>query len=36
MPVAKIIAWEILVDPQKALLPPAHIKLDLMKQFVKA
>ena len=27
---------EPLVDPQKILLPPLHIKLGLMKQFVKA
>jgi len=25
-----------LVDPSKVLLPPLHIKLGLMKQFVKA
>jgi hypothetical protein len=25
-----------LVDPQKVLSPPLHIKLGLMKQFVKA
>jgi hypothetical protein len=25
-----------LVDPQKVLLPPLHIKLSIMKQFVKA
>jgi hypothetical protein len=24
------------VDPEKIILPPLHIKLDLMKQFVKA
>jgi hypothetical protein len=36
MPGAKNIAWESLVDPQKVLLPPLHIKLSLMKQFVKA
>jgi hypothetical protein len=33
---AKNIAWESLVDPQKVLLPLIHIKLGLMKQFVKA
>jgi hypothetical protein len=36
MPGAKNIAQERLVDPQKVLLPPLHIKLGLMKQFVKA
>ena len=25
-----------LIDPKKVLLPPLHIKLGLMKQFVKA
>ena len=25
-----------LVDPEKVLIPPLHIKLGLMKQFVKA
>jgi hypothetical protein len=25
-----------LVDPQKVLLPPLHIKLGIMKQYVKA
>ena len=28
--------WEPLVDPRIALMPPLHIKLGLMKQFVKA
>jgi hypothetical protein len=36
MPGAKNIARESLVDPQKVLLPPLHVKLGLMKQFVKA
>ena len=27
---------ELLVEPSKVLLPPLHIKLGLMKQFVKA
>jgi hypothetical protein len=36
MPGAKNTVRESLVDPQKALLPPPHIKLGLMKQFVKA
>jgi hypothetical protein len=35
-PGAKNIEQEGLVDPQKVLLPPLHIKLGLMKQFVKA
>jgi hypothetical protein len=34
-PGAKNIARESLVDPQKVLLPYLHIKLGLMKQFVK-
>jgi hypothetical protein len=34
-PGAKNIARESLVDPQKVLLPPLHIKMGLMKQFVK-
>jgi hypothetical protein len=25
-----------LIDPKKVLIPPLHIKLGLMKQFVKA
>ncbi|XP_058848577.1 uncharacterized protein LOC117424572 [Acipenser ruthenus] len=28
--------WEPLVDPRKVLMPPLHIKLGLMKQFVRA
>ena len=28
--------WEPLVDPKIVLMPPLHIKLGLMKQFVKA
>ena len=28
------VKWEPLVDPQKVLMPPLHIKLGLMKQFV--
>ena len=35
-PGVKNIARESLVDPKKVLLPPLHIKLGLMKQFVKA
>ena len=27
--------FESLVDPKKVLLPPLHIKLGIMKQFVK-
>ena len=27
---------EVLVNSDKIILPPLHIKLDLMKQFVKA
>jgi hypothetical protein len=30
------VKWEPLVDPQKVLMPPLHIKLGLMKQFVTA
>ncbi|XP_051513688.1 SUMO-interacting motif-containing protein 1 isoform X3 [Myxocyprinus asiaticus] len=30
------VKWEPLVDPQKVLMPPLHIKLGLMKQFVRA
>ncbi|XP_017466776.1 PREDICTED: uncharacterized protein LOC108359425 isoform X2 [Rhagoletis zephyria] len=30
------VKWEPLVDPQKVLMPPLHIKLGLIKQFVKA
>lgn len=30
------VKWEPLVDPEKVLMPPLHIKLGLMKQFVKA
>jgi hypothetical protein len=32
----KNVVKESLVDPGKVLLPPLYIKLDLMKQFVKA
>lgn len=32
----KNVHFESLVDPKKVLLPPLHIKLGLMKQFVKA
>jgi hypothetical protein len=35
-PGAKIIAPESLVNPQKVLVSPLHIKLGLIKQFVKA
>jgi hypothetical protein len=35
-PGSKNIVSETLVDPSKVLLPPLHIKLGLMKQFVKA
>ena len=30
------IKWEPLIEPQKALMPPLHIKLGLIKQFVTA
>lgn len=30
------VKWEPLVDPKKVLIPPLHLKLGLMKQFVKA
>lgn len=30
------VKWEPLMDPQKVLMPPLHIKLGLIKQFVKA
>ena len=30
------VKWEPLVDPRKVLIPPLHIKLGLMKQFVTA
>ncbi|KAJ9590116.1 hypothetical protein L9F63_016761, partial [Diploptera punctata] len=36
MPGTKNVLHEPLVDPQKVLLPPQHIKLGLMKQFVRA
>ena len=29
------VMWEPLVDPKVILMPPLHIKLGLMKQFVK-
>lgn len=32
----KNVHFESLVDPKKVLLPPLHIKLGIMKQFVKA
>lgn len=35
-PGAKNVLHESLVDPSKILLPPLHIKLGLIKQFVKA
>ena len=31
-----IVKWEPLVDPRKMLMPPLHIKLGFMKQFVTA
>ncbi|XP_061412718.1 uncharacterized protein LOC133345765 [Lethenteron reissneri] len=34
--VGRNVKWEPLVDPQKVLMPPLHIKLGLMKQFVRA
>lgn len=30
------VKWEQLIDPKNVLMPPLHIKLGLMKQFVKA
>jgi hypothetical protein len=36
VPGTKNILNEPLVDPQKILLPPLHIKLGLMKQFLRA
>jgi hypothetical protein len=30
------VVWDSLIDPKKVPLPPLHIKLGLMKQFVKA
>lgn len=30
------VKWEPLVGPPKVLMPPLHIKLGLIKQFVKA
>lgn len=36
VPGAKNIVRKTLIDPSKVLLPPLHIKLGLMKQFVKA
>ncbi|KAL6487813.1 hypothetical protein MHYP_G00044390 [Metynnis hypsauchen] len=30
------VKWEPLVDPRKVLMPPLHIKLGLIKQFVRA
>jgi hypothetical protein len=32
----KNVVRDSLIDPRKELLPPLHIKLGLMKQFVKA
>ena len=33
---SKNVKWEPLMDPRKVLMPPLHIKLGLMKQFVTA
>src|SRR6218665_297222 len=30
------VKWEPLIEPQKVLMPPLHIKLGLIKQFVTA
>ena len=30
------VKWEPLIDPRKVLMPPLHIKLGLIKQFVTA
>ncbi|KAJ8898323.1 hypothetical protein PR048_003683 [Dryococelus australis] len=35
-PGAKTVQRQSLVDPNKILLPPLHIKIGLMKQYVKA
>jgi hypothetical protein len=35
-PGVKNVVRDSLIDPKKVLLPPLHIKLGLMKQFVKA
>jgi hypothetical protein len=35
-PGIKNVAYQPFVDPCKVLLPPLHIKLGLMKNFVKA
>ena len=35
-PGTKNVIRENLIDPKKILLPPLHIKLGMMKQFVKA
>jgi hypothetical protein len=35
-PGKKNVTCKTLVDPKKMYLPPLHIKLDLMKKFVKA
>ncbi|KAL1231906.1 Large ribosomal subunit protein [Trichinella spiralis] len=35
-PEAKSICHKSLINPEKVLLPPLHIKLGIMKQFVKA
>ena len=35
-PGIKSVSTQSLVDPQKVFLPPLHIKLGLMKNFVKA
>jgi hypothetical protein len=36
VPSSKNVLREFLVEPNKVLLPPLHIKLGMMKQFVKA
>ena len=36
VPGSKNVLRESLVEPNKVILPPLHIKLGLMKQFVKA
>ena len=30
------VKWEPLIEPQKVLMPPLHIKLGLIKQFITA
>jgi hypothetical protein len=36
VPGSKNVVWESLVEPNKVLLPPLHIKLGQIKEFIKA